>query len=482
VAASASELLQGALGHFWVNDGIRVGALTDEASNPGYVSFDDLGRIAVEMLEEPDPAFLIPRALVRYPRAVLGFTNATTFLGLNAVGYRRRGSSGQRTSTLTYRFWTAVTGADLTELKSARIFAVSAFFPVTESWSGVTALTATSKYDRKGYPKEISLKLRAPQAIGSPLSGARSLHVGAHWEVNRNQRARPAIFAPLEIRVESRRPTDSNRLIVPLIAMQDLISVALKGYVAAEGGTVQLDEDLTRRRHAAARFWDWRLMHPAEGARRSELGDAVLFTLDDIGGATHLRRWIDLWTSQPRVVQPVVAPVRTGRRPAPEALRDVAGAIELYVNAAKGTEWAKPQRDEAQAHALARKAGPAFAEWVGDPMRWAKALRDTNNLLKHQPRLVLDYEHIADLHASGRYLLLCVLLARVSGSRSVIERSSTTTGLMRSALDFEKSTVKGALEMSALAALRPSAIAAVRPSGSGSRVSLRATSALLERA
>lgn len=413
-------MLSGALGFFWTDvadlkneDNTRRGQLR---------RVDDF--LQVETLtEELDGDFMRGRDL---PDLLIGALNAGSVVIPDVTGVGRSFNWGAgRSSSETFRARSLLFGiGDLLSLRSGRVLEVSAMFPAALSWAGLQVDESKVTTDGQNRVQEVSITLkRVKDPPGGRLGNGLTLVLRGHWQTSggRSPGEPRQITTALEIVCRSTTPRHVADLVRPLEEAQNLLSLALDGWVDAAPGRAVLD---TLDRQAAPQFWTGRLMVPPPGARPMPSSPLAFFSLRDLGGARGLARWVRLCMEHPRAVTPLTAPLRSGGRLREEYLRSVAAAIEYWVTANKKT-WGKGFTSKgfySRLQGLVRHAGSHAAKLLGDSTKWADALTEDYNKLKHDPAAVIDPRRVGLLAMSGRLLLECTLLDDCAGTRAVSRR------------------------------------------------------------
>lgn len=225
------------------------------------------------------------------------------------------------------------------------------------------------------------------------------------------------LHAPIAISCTSQRRRETWDLLQPLLFVQDLLNFAFGGFVAAEGGTATVDiaPPTDGRTEPSPSLWSGPLMVRAPATTAPESMSAFpLFSLQTLGGAAGLARWVRLCERHGRATAPVVRPFRFGAVTPSVGMLETAAGIESWVKSNRPAAWTKGPF----ATVLARRVGRSFSDWVGDPEKWSKAFWGTYNKLKHDTTYDPDQFEVQDLLVSGRYLLAAALLDRVAGTKA----------------------------------------------------------------
>ena len=414
---SLSELLaDGSLGFLWEVEEGTAPSLDGEPRR-GYVRCDG-GWASVESLEEDVMgSWLADHDGPRLDGIVIVLSAFSgLLLEVQEAGFSR--VMGPRASVRRHRARTVVSKVPFERLRSTRVHALEARFFGISTWAGVSALKETFETDGQGLGKAWSVRLESPPSSTARLAGARSLLVSADWRTDGPADQR-VVSTPIGVRCESRTARPVWDLLEPLLRVQDLVSVLHGGFVVASSGTAAMDLRRAEegRPDETPELWNGALMVSDPSAPTPPKHEYPLTSLSTLGGVAGLARWVKFCGDHRRAIRPAITPYRSGPVATEAALLETSAAIEYWVNANKGRAWASKQRG-AHAVALARHAGPAFSEWVGNPVRWGEALRAANNSFKHDPKFIEDPQRLSDLAVSARMLLVASALDRAARSHA----------------------------------------------------------------
>jgi hypothetical protein len=410
------ETLDGVLAHVWQdfdNDGLNSPSL------PGYIRHGD--QIGIHLLK-PNRAFGEFARDMSFPR-----TTPNTLVAASEVGgtlffditrvREHNIMGGVRASTRHYRAGGVIVGFAPPDLNTTRIYSMNAYFPGLTWWSNVRGNADSAHRGGDGRPRSWTTTVAAAEEQRSSLSRTHALALSTHWSVSGPDDDR-RVFAPLEISSVSKRPLDWWQHTVVLSSVQDLISLAYDGYVAADGGDVELDVTTDAKPSSVPKLWSADLMERRAGiAAPKAMTEIPLFRYETVGGIDGLKRWVRLCQEHGRATAPVVAKYRIGTSAVESRLNDVANAIEYWVNYHKRARraWATPiGKKDWHSKRLARHVGKPFEEFVGDVEKWGNRFWDRYGDLKHDSSLKYDANEIYLLAESGRILLACALLNRTA--------------------------------------------------------------------
>ncbi|MGI5284651.1 HEPN domain-containing protein [Nonomuraea polychroma] len=406
-----SQVIEGSLGFFWPFTK-KVPRLNGDPER-GYVRRDG-GWLLIETLDENVKKKYSQRKAEGAPEAIAALMPEKSALLLEVVGSGWTTRSGYRASSKRYRARTIIGDIPFDRLKSARVTGVEARFHGVSDWAGVSAAKESMTPGDDGRPKSWTLTLSATEAQNHKISHGREVVLSTTWRVDGDQDRRIA-SAPVTLACSSKRPRDIWDLLQPMLFVQDLLSLAWEGFVAAADGAADLHlSSADRGETSRPRLWNGALMVPLPGvAGPKSANEYPLFDLADLGGVPGLARWIRLCDGHPRAVGPVVNPYRFGPATAEVALKDVASGIEYWVKSNRPAAWANGKYMQA----LAGRVGNSFNAWVGNTEDWCRDFWNTYNMLKHEITYRVDPERVSDLVHSGRFLLAAALLNRVAGTK-----------------------------------------------------------------
>jgi hypothetical protein len=419
--AELEYLEKGSIGLFWRYSG----TLPSDNDTPEYGRlYLDRHRVFLETIDESDQ-WSGPDNTLKTGTAILGQlpTDAVLILGTLSRGNTWM-MGGHKISTQRYAAHSIVGGdVPLDRLRSSKVFSVRALFHSLADWGGI--VVSEEHFDYKdGKFNEFTLKLSAPTAATAKLDGARSITIEPKWSVTGPKDRRVASI-PIAIGCTSMRPVTSEKLLQPLIDIQNLLGMLFESFVAANKVEAVLDvepsEYLTQR--ISHPMWNGVLMVAGAGAKVSDSMTLPIADLVTIGGPSGLARWVRLCWKYPRATEVAVSPVRQGPTRDELEILALGSALEYWVAANRHLKWAKKQPKgrgkSAQvgiARAIAGQAGKPFSSWVGDVERWCLEFSNTYNGLKHDPKFVIEEDELEDLVVSSRFLLLAVLLNKSSGT------------------------------------------------------------------
>jgi hypothetical protein len=411
--------MSGAAGYFW--DYVPR-ELDLETSLPGYVQLQDDGYFHIVVVTNHAKSATDWDGQDRgYPNSIVGMTNVRGSLFFDFAGMSESNIIGAtRASTRTFKARSSIVGISLHELKTDKIRSLSIRMPNLTKWSGLNHIKETFTKGDDQRIKSWTGGVDSSEPIFGELGNGLRLSVSTSWSVSGPSDNR-IVSAPLVISTEAKRPRNWQDLIEPLIAVQDLINLAHKGHVVANGGTAILDVNPDYQPSSAPEFWSDRLMRLPKGSGApTSMNEFPAFNLSHIGGMKGIRAWIRLDNDHPRATGPLVNTYRYGRSGVEMRLMEVALGIEYWTKANNRLKWAKPAkiggRTEKLPNALARKVGRPFADFVGNPNIWSELFWDTYNSLKHAPNFQYDIDSIYYLGESGALLLEAALLNRVAGN------------------------------------------------------------------
>lgn len=217
----------------------------------------------------------------------------------------------------------------------------------------------------------------------------------------------------MRLTISSSGPVFPDELVDAVVSIQNLISIAFDTPCTVASGSAVMDGN-----QVSGPLWSSRLME-VPGTITPTDARWPIFSLEEIGGAGALARWIDLTKDHPRAVLPVANRLRFGPPSAEVQTLELAAAIEYWVayNRKIGRKWARQNaRNDNPARALARYVGNPFGAWVGDSDSWSRIFWANNNGLKHNPNFAYSPHELWLMAEAAQRLLTAGLLNRVAPS------------------------------------------------------------------
>jgi len=414
--AKIEDVLGGSIGYFWPFD--RPKDLQREPLR-GHVCLRDQRWLTLDALDERDLDDLSrAERNEQMPAAVAGVTRATGVLLLNCQSRgSKRNFGGSRASTEHYRFRTIASGVVLQHLQSERIQAVSAHFSEALPWAGLEATqTSFEKHEGSNKLRSASISLTSSPKVTVRTVGGIYLTLAPYWSMD-GPDDRRVIQSLLSVETKGPRPLPFDQLARPIHGVRVLLSVCHGREFPCVSGTATphyaADIDVPR-----TELWDMWLMEshePVTPPRISKEPRHALVTLVDLGGIEGLRRWLKLIDQHGRFLGPLIHRSRMQLASVEVRMLELYAAIEYFVNdnRRQRNSWAT---DAPHVAALAKRASAKFRDWVGDYRKWAEAVRQANNQIKHDPSPT-DPEHIQALAISAEVLITCVALDISSASK-----------------------------------------------------------------
>lgn len=409
-------ILEGTVGFFWPSS---ISGHRDDDPERGFAKREDRGTLEIRTLNEhPDTALFMESGRERpYFIQALYPEGSAVILDISRHG-RTTNIGGRRASTYTYSARTAFSRVPPEKIRDVRVRELRAFFPGISMWSGVKV--ANIKHERKtdGRSRSATLTLRAPEEMVAKV-GSLSLAIGGHWEI-KDDHDRASTYSPVAISIRANRPRPPEELVKALVRIQDLLCVAHDAFVPADGGIALMGIDPNPREYPS--FWNSTLMETAaNGIIEAPKLSFPLFDLNGANGVKGISRWIRLHDELPVPMGAVTAPYRLGRMTRLSYLTETAVGIEHLV--AKSKDKGRPAWTKAKppSLALALRMGPPFAEFTGDPKKWAELFWNTYNGAKHQPNYSPDPRDLETLAISGNLLLTTYLLQRCGMKKNTID-------------------------------------------------------------
>ncbi|MGY5276436.1 ApeA N-terminal domain 1-containing protein [Nocardia gipuzkoensis] len=416
------DMMSGSLAHLWPQFDLSK---IDRDPEPGYLRAQDDG-IYVSILENSSFEVFEKMRTEKTPSSIVAATEQGGALFTDIHPIRRSFVIGEaKASTSVYRSRLAVVGFSVDWLNSSSFRSMTLYIPGVSEWAGVQGYAQSFEKgpDKRFTSWTTTVKSAPPQSAA--LGRARNIELSTHWEVTGPQDRR-IVYVPAKFTVTSTTPVDWRQCLSPLLHIQDLVNLAFKGYVAADGGEAVLDTSKsTDTASGAMSLWSQRAMVAPEGVKPPRsMNERPTYYLQDLGGIAGVRRWIALNESYPRAAGPLVYRYRRGAVNVETQLTNVAIAIEYWVNLhGRTTKWAayKPLKLN-HAERLARYIGKDFEKFVGDTKKWANKFWTLYGDLKHNHKASYDPYEAHVLAESGLILLECALLNRVSRNKKPSKR------------------------------------------------------------
>lgn len=325
---------------------------------------------------------------------------------------------GTAASSSTFHGRTYIGGVGLDAITSTYPLGLVAHFPRVAAWGGQDTIDQDYEASDDGRMTSVILRLPFIDDQCVVLSDGRELTLRSDWHLTGPSHHR-AVVTRLAVGCTSDTPQPVEALLRPLVAAQDLLSLAHDEPIVASTGSATMDYRNDGHPRASSWLWSASLMerHPAFAADEEE--PLPLFSLDAVGGIEGVGRWVALSERHPRATSPTVRRYRQGHLSPSVALMEVAAGIEYWVRANEKEPWA----GKTFAQDLADYVGSPFARWVGgDPARWGAKFWDTYNAVKHRPADDRPPMIVGRFAESGRWLLAAGLLCHIAETNRPAEQ------------------------------------------------------------
>lgn len=414
------DLLDGTTGHFWTK--IEDVRNMERAAN-GYVELksDDLVHIeTLTTLELIRSRYASATATREMPRAIYAAVKPAGAVFFDFAGYTGNNILGAvRASSDAYRVHSVLCGVDLRNVASDKFMRMLVTFPKTTFWTGFDGVPIKGTKDPQGRSTAVETSMSAATTTAGPIHRGIKLSLSSHWSVTGPDDVR--VFSnPLSVITESTQPKDWWEHLEPILAVQDLISMAYQGFVVAGVGTASLEMTEINPRTTSAELWMGRMMTVPPGSKAPKsMNEFPVFNLQDIGGVRGVDAWAELTRKYGRATGPISKVHRYGSGLAVETrCMEIAAAIDYWseIHRRAGAVWAA-RTNGTLTQVLAKFVGPAFEEFVGDIQVWSKIFRDTYNRIKHEPVFSYDPEDVHTVTRSAEILLQSALLNRISRNK-----------------------------------------------------------------
>lgn len=419
MAWELEDILDGNVGFFWPQKNYKV----DISSEPerGYIERKD--RIVEIRTLEEDPLSeffdMNKSEKMRKPHAVVGSTEKTGVVLANVTGIGSNLVVGAAASVNRFRGQILVCGVDVTTLKSVRFNEIEVFFPGVNRWFGVQPPKVSRKIDKRGRLTQMSIELRSDKPAIIPLTDSSKLTIYNYWSLNGPADSQ-MIFAPVSIGVRSRKRLELIDLLAPIFQTQNLLNVAYRGFVSANGGRVRPH---AMGEHATYyRLWASPVMtKPPHASQATSLTEVPLFSLSQLGGNEALSKWIQLCNDLPRLAGPAANIYRAGTSTIEAQLLTSGATIDYWHGSNKKVKsWAKSENF--QPKAVINSLPPGFDYLVGDIDKWAERFWGYYNAIKHNvSKFNIDLAELYVLAQSAHVLVTLLALNEISTRPQVIK-------------------------------------------------------------
>ncbi|MGV9974711.1 ApeA N-terminal domain 1-containing protein [Nocardia beijingensis] len=411
--AKLRHTLDGTLAYFCVSYDTKG---IDSNSVPGYVHLTDQGELLLDTMDSL-PGIELEGAI---PEAIPAWTTKTGAIFFDFQRVRTNHIwGGSAISTCSYHAGFVAVHVDAHDLRSTGLTRLEAHFPGLTLWSGMQGIHISDEPGQDGRLESVTATVRARKARTEDLGNGRSLALSTHWDVS-GPRDRQTFNAPVSFSSLSDSPLEWREHLSVLIAVQDLLSLAYKGFVVADGGLANFDLIKHDPYSTVPKWWSRRLMLvPKAVETPPSMDEYPTFSLADIGGLAGVKRWLELRNVHKRAAGPLVNRYRFGSTAAESQLLDIASAIEYWTAVNRRSHpWAKKLAEGPVCLPLVRHIGDPFADFVGNPEKWADQFWDLYNLLKHNPNEAYDSYACSVLAQTGALLIECALLNHAAATDS----------------------------------------------------------------
>lgn len=430
--ASERKLLEsGVLGRFWLlsNETPMRGKLKEKDAVRGQLQLVDG---VVQIKTQADSPTTIEELHASFTTLTAGAEPSPDWIfGLTEIGSvimpivtgrnHRRQFGGTRISLGTYRG--PAIAVSVQEPFGPRVRQLSVHLPHA-TWADLNPMTTTLiKEQPRGLGIDISL--RNTELLDCGAVGSFALALTGTWSQSEDEHGkRTSITTGMSLTTVSKSPRKMRGHVQLAMSVQDLLSLAYDEFVPSYNAQVLLEGDPGDN----PRTWcyhDELVQSPfLRGRAKPDEERLPLFSLNDIGGATSIARWVNLNLRYPDAANAIRVRNRAPTSPTRRVI-ELGAAIEQYVSSCKrqarqrGTQakWTTTNRRRPPEVALAEHAGTDFNAFVGDAKRWGRAFNDAYVNEKH---LIGDRRSAADLTAlssSAQLLLIVTFLNRTSRSK-----------------------------------------------------------------
>ncbi|SKU30956.1 ApeA N-terminal domain 1-containing protein [Mycobacteroides abscessus] len=418
MADELQDILNGTTGQFWT-DLDKV--LNHEEAANGHVELKDDRLIHIETVTNLHP-YTASTASREIPRVIYGSTKPAGAVFYDISGISSNSNiGGVRSSSESYRLQSVLSNVNLRNVASEKLTRMLVTFPRVMFWSGIGGVAMKRHTDAVGRSKSVDAKLRPSKEITAPVRRGIEVSFSSHWSVSGPDDVR-VLKNPLAIVTKSTKPRQWEDHLEPILAVQDLINMAYEGFVVADVGTADIELKQESVFSRSPELWISRIMTVPPGSKAPKsMNEYPVFNLPQIGGIRGVDGWIELSRKHGRATGPISKIYRFGRGLAVETrCMEIAAAIDYWseIHRRDGVAWAgEPNGSLTQC--LAKFAGSAFKEFVGDLDVWSKIFRDTYNRIKHEPVFSYDAEDVYTITRSAEILLQSALLNRIARNKKM---------------------------------------------------------------
>jgi hypothetical protein len=229
------ETMDGTLGHFWT----ELGDVYDlNKSRDGYVRLVDGSLFHVGTLRTLDNnrEFGTNQDRLPRPEAIYAMTASTRAIFFDVAGVSQSNVMGQRASTQTVRTRGVVVNVPFAVLEDSDFLAVELEIPEVSRWSGLIGVDEKVETDDDGN-RTYTAATVSVDLIEIEIRRGFKLKLDTTWRVE-GPDDRRTLSTPLVVGTSSRTPRPWHDHLVPLLSVQDLVSLVHEGFVPAERATV----------------------------------------------------------------------------------------------------------------------------------------------------------------------------------------------------------------------------------------------------
>jgi len=402
---TAREVLDGSLGYFWPSaHGVVVDVDSAEPER-GYVHLNDRAALVETLIERPFDGI----AEAPDTDAIVATTGDFGVLFLERSASANATVWGRRASFNSWRFQTVIANIRVDQLKSHDLTMMSADFLGVTDWSGIGRLeTHPTYHDNSTSLKEVSVRLFSEPEDIAALGDGREIFLTTNWSAHGSV-DRQVLLAPTTVGVRASVPVSFQRLLLPILQVQDLLNVMFGGFVDCQGGDVQVDYGDQPLPAQPPTLWNSALMErpPAAQPPAERLSQVPLVPLHVLGGIDALARWIELYDRSPAVVGAITGSYRNGITSWASLLLSVSSAIEYWVIAHRGD----PNH---RAASFLGDVGEYGLMWLRNPAAWRRDYLDLTNDIKHGSQTPVDPSELRMTALIARSLLTMAIVREIS--------------------------------------------------------------------
>lgn len=432
-AKAREKLASGVLGRFWLmSDPVdKSKELQERDALSGKVQFtEDAVQVTVqERTTDDDPessAFETLTALssgaLPSPDWIFGLTEIGAVL-IPVVTRTSARSNFGGTQISTRTFHGPSIGIGIQDRFGPTVWRMSTTLPCP-SWAGLEPMKQLVHRPSADDPVAVHLQLRNTPVLQCGHVGNINVSLYGSWRQSQDaQNHTTTVRTGLTIETEIDTPVKVQDHVDIILAVQDLVSLSYDSFMASYDGHCMFEGSLP----SGLRTWFYHrdFAQPESPVRPSTPQSLPLFDLQTLGDHETVSRWVSLTNRFPDAANAVRVRHRAHLTPT-RRMVELGAAIEQYVVECKKTsrdqgklaKWTLTSKERPHSVALAKRAGPRFAQFVGDATLWGKTFHAAYIAEKHNTGSRRPPAELLVINQSAQILMILTLLDRAAGSRA----------------------------------------------------------------